>query len=148
MNISPCRDLSITDIDRLEDNIYGHNRAKTGHHDGQGLAFQALDAEGLQIAAIAGYTWARMAEIRQLWVDKIHRGHGLGRKLIEVAVAEAVARGCQHVWVTSHSFQAPGLYEKCGFRRAAELVDWPPGHTKIILQHTVQPTPERDTPLP
>lgn len=138
MNIAACHDLSITNIDRLEENLYGHNREATGHHDGQGLAFEALDAEGVQIGVIAGYTWARMAEIRQLWVDKIHRGHGLGRKLIDAAVGEARARGCHYVWATTHSFQAPGLYEKCGFQRAAELADWPPGHTKIILRRSFQ----------
>ena len=134
MNIRPCHDLSIANIDRLEDNLYDHNREAIGHHDGLGLAFESLDPDGVQVAAIAGYSWAGMAEIRQLWVDKIHRGHGLGRALVEAAVAEAVARNCHLVWVTTHSFQAPGLYENCGFLRMAELADWPPGHTKILLQ--------------
>jgi GNAT superfamily N-acetyltransferase len=134
MSITPRHDLSISDIDRLEDNLYGHNREATGHHDGLGLAFEALDAAGVPIAAIAGYTWAGMAEIRQLWVDHIHRGQGLGRALVAAAVAEAVARECHLVWVTTHSFQAPGLYEKCGFFRVAELADFPPGHSKIVLQ--------------
>ncbi len=137
MNIRACHDLLITDIDRLEDSLYGHNCEATGHHDGQSLAFEALDAEGVQIGVIAGYTWARMAEIRQLWVEKIHRGHGWGRKLIEAAIAEAGMRDSCYVWVTTHSFQAPGLYEKCGFERVAELADWPPGHSKIILKFSL-----------
>ncbi len=134
MNIRPRHDLSISNINRLEGKLYGHNRKAIGHRDGMALAFEALDAAGAQIAAIAGYTWAGMAEIRQLWVDKLYRGHGLGRALVEAAVAEASARNCRLVWVTTHSFQAPGLYEKCGFLRMAELADWPPGHTKILLQ--------------
>lgn len=125
----------------MEGNLYGHNREAIGHYDGRGLAFEVFDAKGVQIGAVAGYTWAGMAEIRQLWVDKIYRGHALGRNLIEAAVAEAVARDCHVVWVTTHSFQAPGLYEKCGFQRVAELVDWPPGHTKIILRRTPQDSP-------
>lgn len=138
MNISARHDFPIADIDRLEDHLYGHNREATGHHDGQGLAFEVLDQQGIPFGAVAGYTWAGMAEIRQLWVDKNHRGYGWGRKLIEAAIAEAIARGCQHMWVTTHSFQAPGLYEKCGFQRAAELSDWPPGHTKIILRRRLE----------
>ena len=66
MKIRPCHDLSVNDTDRLEDSLYSHNCEATGHYDGQGLAFEALDAEGVQIGVIAGYTWARMAEIRQL----------------------------------------------------------------------------------
>ncbi len=62
MNIRACHDLLITDIDRLEDSLYGHNCEATGHHDGQSLAFEALDAEGVQIGVIAGYTWARQGQ--------------------------------------------------------------------------------------
>lgn len=138
MNIRPHHDFPIADIDRLEDHLYGFNSEVTGHHDGQGLAFEVLDQQGTPFGAIAGYTWASMAEIRQLWIDKDHRGYGWGKRLIQAAIAEAIARGCQHMWVTTHSFQAPGLYEKCGFHRAAELLDWPPGHTKIILGRTLE----------
>ena len=137
MTIRPCHDISAIEIDRLEHNLYTHNSQATGHRDGKGLAFKVLDANNVQIGAIAGYTWAGMAEIRQLWVDQDHRGQALARNLIEAAVAEAATRGCQVVWVTTHSFQAPGLYEQCGFQRIAELPDWPPGHTKIILRRSL-----------
>jgi GNAT superfamily N-acetyltransferase len=131
-------DMSIIDIDRLEDRLYDHNRRATGSSDGKGLAFVALDEQSVQIGAIAGYSWARMAEIKQLWVDEIERGRGLGRGLLEAAIAEAVVRGCQSIWVMSYDFQAPNFYERLGFRREAELADWPPGHTHIILRRRLQ----------
>ena len=31
----------------------------------------------------------------------------------------------RRIWVTSHDFQAPGMYEKEGFKRMAELNDGP-----------------------
>ena len=31
----------------------------------------------------------------------------------------------RRIWVTSHDFQAPGMYEKEGFKRMAELKDGP-----------------------
>ena len=131
-------DMSIIDIDRLEDRLYDHNCRATGSSDGKGLAFVALDEQSVQIGAVAGYSWARMAEIKQLWVDEIERGRGLGRGLLEVAIAEAVVRGCQSMWVMSYDFQAPNFYERLGFRREAELADWPPGHTHIILRRRLQ----------
>lgn len=133
VGILPHHHISVTEIDRLEDRLYDHNRRATGQDDGKGLAFVAMDEDGIQIAAIAGYTWAGMAEIKQLWVDEKHRGYGLGRALLEAAIAEALARGCQSIWALSYTFQAPGLYEKCGFDRVAELPDWPPGHAHIVL---------------
>lgn len=133
-HIQPRHDLSVTEIDRLEDRLYDHNRRATGRADGRGLAFVAVDAQGIQIGAIAGYSWAGMSEIKQLWVDEVQRGRGLGRRLLEAAVAEAIVRGCQSVLAMSYDFQAPGFYEKCGFDRAAELTGWPPGHTHIVLR--------------
>jgi ribosomal protein S18 acetylase RimI-like enzyme len=130
--------LSITDIDHLEDRLYDHNRRATGSDDGKGLAFVALDTKGTQIGAIAGHSWAGAAEIKQLWVDEGHRGLGIGRGLLEAAVVEASARGCQSIWVMSYDFQAPLFYETYGFHRAAELADWPPGHTHIILRRQLQ----------
>ena len=131
-------DLSVTDIDRLEDRLYDHNRRATGADDGKGLAFVALDTNGAQIGAIAGHSWAGAAEIKQLWVDEVHRGIGIGRGLLQAAIVEASARRCQSVWVMSYDFQAPLFYERCGFHRVAELADWPPGHTHIILRYQLQ----------
>ncbi len=108
-HIRPRHDLTISEIDRLEHRLYDHNRQATGRHDGKDLAFVAVDEHGTQIGAIAGYSWAGIAEIKQLWVDEHQRGHGIGRALLEAAIAEARARGCQAIWALSYSFQAPGL---------------------------------------
>jgi ribosomal protein S18 acetylase RimI-like enzyme len=126
--------LSVAEIDRLEDRLYEHNRRAVGADDGCRFGFAALDAAGVEVGAIAGYTWAAMAEIKQLWVAETRRGEGLGRALVEAAVAEARARDCRIMWVMSYDFQAPGLYERCGFERAAELADWPPGRSHVVLR--------------
>jgi ribosomal protein S18 acetylase RimI-like enzyme len=132
--ILPRHDLSIAEIDGLENRLYAHNRRAVGRDDGKGLGFVVADSAGRQVGAVAGYSWAGMAEIKQLWVAEGHRGRGLGRALLEAAVAEADARRCRSVWVMTYSFQAPGLYERCGFERVAELADCPPGHSHIVLR--------------
>ena len=137
--ILPRHDLSITEVDRLEDRLYEHNSRATGRDDGRSLSFVVVDEHGVEVGVIAGYSWAAMAEIKQLWVEEGHRGRGYGRKLLEAALAEAMIRGCQSVWALSYSFQAPGLYEKCGFEKIAELSDWPPGHTHIVLRCLLEP---------
>jgi GNAT superfamily N-acetyltransferase len=78
-HIRPRHDLTITEIDRLEQQLYDHNRRATGRHDGEDLAFVAVDEHGTQIGAVAGYSWAGIAEIKQFWVDEHQRGHGIGR---------------------------------------------------------------------
>ena len=74
--ILPRHDLSIAEVDQLEDRLYEHNHRAVGLNDGRGLGFVAMNAGGGQVGAIAGYSWAGMAEIKQLWVDEDHRGVG------------------------------------------------------------------------
>jgi ribosomal protein S18 acetylase RimI-like enzyme len=84
-HIRPRHDLSITEIAGLEQRLYDHNRRAIGRHDGKDLAFVAVDERGTQFGAIAGYSWARIVEIKQFWVDEHQRGHGIGRSLLEEA---------------------------------------------------------------
>jgi ribosomal protein S18 acetylase RimI-like enzyme len=140
-NIVPRHDLSLIEIDHLEDRLYDHNRRSTGRDDGKALGFVAVSEHGIQMGAIAGYSWAGVAEIKQLWVDEDHRGHGVGRQLLDAAIGEAVIRDCHSVWTLSYDFQAPGFYEKHGLERVAELRDWPPGHTHIVLRRSLKADP-------
>jgi ribosomal protein S18 acetylase RimI-like enzyme len=72
-----------------------------------------------------------------MWIAEAHRGRGYARQLLDAFVAEAADRGVRKIWVSSHDFQAPGLYEKAGFERMAEFSGWPEGHSNIILCRTI-----------
>jgi ribosomal protein S18 acetylase RimI-like enzyme len=130
----PRHDFSALEIDRLEEHLYAHNSAATGHRDGRGLGFEILGDDAAQIGAIAGHTWGRVAEIKQLWVEPAWRGRGFGLALLDAALAEARARGCRQAFVMSYDFQAPGLYEKRGFERLLEIPDWPQGRVHVLLR--------------
>jgi ribosomal protein S18 acetylase RimI-like enzyme len=132
--LRPRHDFSADEIDQLEDRLYAHNSAATGHRDGRGLGFEVLDDHGARIGAIAGHTWGGVAEIAQLWVDPAARGEGLGLALLDAAIAEARERGCRWIYLMTYDFQAPGLYEKRGFQRLIEIPDWPQGHTHILMR--------------
>src|SRR6185312_11294108 len=110
-----------------------------GCHDGKGLGFVFRDDAGALIGLANGYTWAGISEIRQLWVDEKYRGRGYGRALLDAMIAEARNRGVLRIWVASYDFQAPGLYERAGFTRMAELPGFPEGHVNVILCKTVAP---------
>jgi hypothetical protein len=53
--------------------------------------------------------------------------------LLNAFVTEARSRGVRQIWVASYDFQAPGMYEKAGFKRMAEFQDWPEGHVNVVL---------------
>jgi N-acetylglutamate synthase-like GNAT family acetyltransferase len=133
MDIRARHDLSPDEIETIEERLYDHNRQAVGRDDGEGLSFVLHDDDGRLIGAIAGYTWAGISEIRQMWVDPAWRGRGHGRALLEAAIAEAKRRGVSRIWLASYDFQAPTFYERAGFERVAELDDWPEGWRNIIL---------------
>jgi ribosomal protein S18 acetylase RimI-like enzyme len=131
--LRPRHDFTPAEIDALEDRLYEHNTAATGHRDGLLLGFEVLDDDGARIGAVAGHTWGGVAEIKQLWVDAAARGQGLGLALLDAAIDEARRRGCRQVFLQSYDFQAPGLYEKRGFVRLVEIPDWPKGYVNVLM---------------
>ncbi|MBN9660923.1 MAG: GNAT family N-acetyltransferase [Acidobacteria bacterium] len=133
----PRHDLTPNEIDALEESLYRHNSRATGRVDAQGLGFTICDDDGQVIAAAAGFTWSGISELKQMWVDERYRGLGYARRLLQAYIAEARVRGVRWIWVASFDFQAPGLYEKLGFRRMAEFSNWPEGHTNVILCKTL-----------
>jgi len=136
LQIEPRHDLSPNEVDAIEDRLYDYNSKATGYHDGQGLGFVLRDEAGQMIGVAAGYTWAGISELRQMWVDEGHRGRGYARTLLNAFVTEARSRGARRIWTASYDFQAPGIYEKAGFKRMAEFEGWPEGHINVVLCKT------------
>jgi GNAT superfamily N-acetyltransferase len=85
------------------------------------LTVQVLDGAGELAAGVSGWTWGVAAGIGMTWVREDARGARLGTRLLEEFEAEARVRGCAHVFVTSFTFQAPGFYERHGYR---EIFRW------------------------
>jgi ribosomal protein S18 acetylase RimI-like enzyme len=131
--IEPRHNLSPNELDAIEVRLYEHNSRATGRHDGQGLGFVIRDDAGQMVGVVAGYTWAGTSELKQMWIDKAYRGRGYARGLLDAFVAEARSRGARRIWVASYDFQAPGMYEKAGFKRMAEFEGWPEGHVNVVL---------------
>jgi ribosomal protein S18 acetylase RimI-like enzyme len=135
--VEPRHDLSPAESNAIEESLYSYNKRATGRDDGQGLCFVIRDEAGRMIAVAAGYSWAGISELKQMWVDELHRGRGYAWQLLNAFVAEAASRGVRRIWVSSHDFQAPAMYEKAGFTRMAEFADWPEGHSNVVLCKTL-----------
>jgi N-acetylglutamate synthase-like GNAT family acetyltransferase len=87
----------------------------TGITDGEWLAIFERDEGDRIVAGICGNTWGGCLEIRQCWVEQSWRHQGLGTSLLRAAEQEARRRGCQQIFLTTFSFQAPAFYAKHGF---------------------------------
>lgn len=107
---------------RLSDELDKHNAAAT--HDveaAQELTVQIVDDAGELHAGASGWTWGESAGIGMLWVREDQQGHGVGAELLCAFEEEARRRGCARVFVTSFTFQAPGFYQRQGYR---EIFRW------------------------
>jgi len=124
------------DAAALEDRLYEFNAAATGRADGRDLGFVVEEAREM-VAGAFGYTWAGIAELRYVWVREDRRGQGVGAALMRAAMDEARARGCRFMFLTTHSFQAPGFYVKLGFETVAVIADKPLGHAEHWMRLTL-----------
>ena len=113
----------LPDLDqRLSDELDLVNAAATpGVPAARELTVRVLDDDGDLAAGLSGWTWGVAAGIGMTWVREASRGAGLGGQLLAAFEAEARSRGCEHVFVTSFTFQAPGFYERHGY---LELFRW------------------------
>ena len=126
------------DVGALEAQIDDHNAVVTGRRDYRPLGVFERDASnGDVVAGLYGFTWGDWLEIKLVWVRPDHRGRGLGRRLVETAEAEARARGCHSAWLDSYSFQAPGMYEKLGYRAFGRLQHYPDAAERVFLTRSL-----------
>lgn len=116
----------------LVDRIYEFNSQATGYFDGKLIGGSILNEAGEVIAGFTGHTWGGCCDISHVWVDERYRGHGYGKALLQSAEAEALRRGCVQVVLITHSFQAPGFYERLGYERKYAIEGRPQDHSDIV----------------
>jgi GNAT superfamily N-acetyltransferase len=80
-----------------------------------------VEQQGRLVAGASGWTWGQAAGVGMMWVHEDHRGTGVGTSAMSAFENEARKRGCTHVFVTSFTFQAPGFYQRLGYR---EIFRW------------------------
>ena len=126
------------DVQFLDDQIYAFNVEQTGIKDGKLLAIFVRDEDHKIMAGIYGWTWGGCCGIRYLWVARELRGQGYGRRLLLAAEREANARGCTQIVLSTHSFQAPGFYQKFGYKIYGHVDDYPRGEQKLYLKKSLK----------
>ncbi len=80
--------------------------------------------EKLLGCVMVSFLWNGMS-IQSLWVDDAVRGQGLGKKLMAMAEEEGVKRGCTIAYTDTFTWQAPGFYEKLGYKIYGKLEGFP-----------------------
>ena len=93
--------------------------APASHYRGPGRRFWVLEAGGRVIGTAAVDRRGRWTcELMKMYLDRRHRGRGLGRRLLRVALAFARRAGYRRVVLETNTRlrTAIALYERAGFR--------------------------------
>jgi GNAT superfamily N-acetyltransferase len=122
------------DVALIEDGLVAYNVVRARRYDRRPLHVFLREAHGRTIGGITGETNWGWLYVDCFWLPDDLRGEGWGARLLAAAEDEARRRGCRHVRLFSYSFQAPGFYEKVGYRVFSVLEDYPPGERQVWLR--------------
>ena len=110
------------------------NIEASGIKDRQELAVLVRDpATDKVIGGLTGRTSLGLLFVDLFYLPAELRGQGIGGEVLQAAEAEARRRGCRTGMLYTISFQAPGFYEKHGWRRVGEVACDPPGTSRVFL---------------
>jgi GNAT superfamily N-acetyltransferase len=109
-----------------------------GHPEGRDLAIALRPAAaGEPVGGLVGRTSGGWLFVELLFVPERFRGQGLATRLIAMAEAEAVRRGCHSAWIDTLNGRARDLYERLGYRVFGELENYPVGSSRFFLRKSL-----------
>ena len=111
-----------------------YNAEQSGIDDSRRLAVVVTDPDtGEVTGGLTGRTSLGVLFIDLVYLSPGLRGGGLGSRLLQLAEDEGRRRGCKTAMLYTLSFQAPGFYERRGWRRFGEIACDPPGTSRIFF---------------
>lgn len=120
--------------DAIKGGLAAYNDAAFRAPDTQTLDVLVRDEEsGKVVGGLLGHTSYGLFFLDLFYLPDELRGGGLGSRIIALAEDEARLRGCSSAVVYTVTFQAPGFYERHGYRRFGEVASPPHGATRIFL---------------
>jgi GNAT superfamily N-acetyltransferase len=106
------------------------NRAQAGPLRYARNVITARDAKGKVVGGLILQSYWRESYIELLWLSDKARGKRLGSALIKEAERIAQKRGSCLIHLNTFSFQAPGFYEKNGYKRFGRMSGSPKGESR------------------
>ncbi|MEY9871357.1 ribosomal protein S18 acetylase RimI-like enzyme [Streptacidiphilus sp. MAP12-33] len=139
--------LSVGDRDpelsaRLSSGLDAYNFPATGttEADQTQLSVKVVDDDGEIVGGLAGWTWGGLFGIEMFWVREQSRAEGWGSRILSAAEEEARQRGCDRAVVSSFTFQAPGFYQRHGYRETGRTLGIPGGHQDVHMFKQLAPS--------
>jgi ribosomal protein S18 acetylase RimI-like enzyme len=134
MKINVENNPNQNDIEVIQEGLKEHNKKFANPDNHKKLSVLLKDDNGKVVGGLLGGTYWDWLHIDSLWLDESLRNQGYGQQLLQEAEKEAIKRGCEHVHLDSHDFQAVEFYKKNGYVIAGQLDDLPEGYTRYLMK--------------
>jgi GNAT superfamily N-acetyltransferase len=126
------------DVRFIEDGLATYNLQYAPPYNTQKLVVLLRAEDGTLLGGVLGLTWWGWLRIDIVWLNEAIRGQDWGTRLMQAAEAEALRRGCHHVFLDTMSFQALPFYLRLGYEVFGHLDDLPAGHQRYFLQKSLR----------
>jgi GNAT superfamily N-acetyltransferase len=137
MNFDLTDAPSTADLEVLSRNLGAFNDSDVGEANRRALAIFVRDDSGAAQAGLSGYTAWGWLFVQWLWVGEPLRGQGVAGRMLAMAEAEALERGCRNSWIDTFNPVALKTYQRAGYAMFGELPDFPPGRTRSFLKKSL-----------
>jgi GNAT superfamily N-acetyltransferase len=136
------KELNIVYIEKPEEGAWGiigrgvssYNIQQAGDNQFQRLCFVLQGDNNEILGGVISEVYWEWLYIDLLWVKEELRGRGYGRQLMETVEKKARQQGAKNAYLDTFSFQAPGFYERLGYKSFGELPAFPPGHERFFMK--------------
>ncbi len=103
---------------------------------GEGGVFVGCGVVEICTNADGSVGWAYLAE---LFVEKNHRGRGLGRLLLNTLESRAYSWGVRNLWTNTAEYEAPGFYLHHNYAATHTLPSWyVSGHGNVAFRKRLE----------
>jgi GNAT superfamily N-acetyltransferase len=126
------------DHDVISTGLADYNERKTGYRDWRPLAALLRDKEtGKTLGGMIGKTSYGLLFIDLVYLPEGERGQEIGSRLLAMMEQEGAVRGCQEAFLFTITWQAPGFYERFGWKEFGHIACDPSGHARVFMTKTL-----------
>jgi GNAT superfamily N-acetyltransferase len=110
------------------------NAERTGIADSRALDVILVDdGAGEPLGGLIGRTSLGVLFVDYVYLPAALRGIGYGSRMLAMAEAEAVRRGCRSAVLFTMEVQAPRFYQDRGYREFGRVECDPPGNARVFM---------------
>ena len=106
------------------------NREQAGPLRYKRTVLSVRDGKGRLLGGLILQSYWQESYVELLWLSARARRAGFGSQLLKEAERRAQRRGSRLIHLNTYSFQAPGFYEKQGYRRFGTISGSPRGESR------------------